>query len=56
MPNRIATTDEVLKIAKGEIKNAVIVDSRTRWIRRHRCQGKKGRTYPEVAEIKCFPT
>lgn len=27
--NRIATTDEVLKVAKGEIKNVQIVDSRT---------------------------
>lgn len=29
VPSRIATTDEVLKIAKGEIKDAVLVDSRT---------------------------
>ena len=29
MKNRIATTDEVLKVAKGEIKNVQIVDSRT---------------------------
>lgn len=29
MPGRIATTEEVLKIAKREIKDAVLVDSRT---------------------------
>lgn len=29
MKNRIATTDEVLKIAKGKVKNVQIVDSRT---------------------------